>query len=166
LNLQGVNGREKTDRELELQAEGLSAIGKELTALGMRAAIHFHRDEMANDAREYRHIMDHVTDPSIGACFDVGWAACEGFAWDRFLDAYGGRVFDVHIRNYDDGRFTQSVEEGQIPYPELIRRLSAIGYSGWIVIELAYHDNVPLTRSFAENMNRSVWYLKGIASVV
>ena len=116
LNMAAPRGRPKTDKELQMQAAGLRALGKSLEKMGVRVAIHNHTPEMKHDAREFRYTMSEVDSDAIGVCLDVAWAAVAGVSPIALIHEVHHRLFDIHVRNVVDGWFTQSVPEGTISY--------------------------------------------------
>jgi inosose dehydratase len=157
-------GRDKTQAELDVQVEGLEAIGVGLSKLGMRAALHNHTPEMREDAREFRYVMRHVRSEAIGVCLDIAWALVAGVSPVELIHEIHPRLLDVHVRNVADGWFTETVPEGAISYAEILDLLDRYQYDGWLIVELAYDRRVQTTRSLRQNILRSVWYLKGILS--
>jgi len=164
LDMGTPHGRSKTEAELEVQVEGLEAIGAGLKALNMRAALHNHTPEMRENAREFRYVMGHVRSEAIGACLDLAWALVAGVSPLELIREVHPRLFDMHVRNVADGWFTETVPEGAISYAQIVNLLDQYGYDGWLIVELAYDDRVQTTRSLRQNTLRSVWYLKGILS--
>lgn len=166
LDMSSPKGRDKTDDELKIQVEGLNKIGAAFSVMGMRLAVHNHTPEMKNEAREFRYVMDNISEKSVGACLDIAWATMSGVSAVELINAYHHKLFDIHVRNFHDGNFTQSVTEGSIPYSEIFRLLKKYNYDGWLILELAYTDGVVVTRPFIENFSRSLWYLKGLTEAL
>jgi len=164
LNMHTPHGRGKTDEENALQAKGLQRLGDELEPEGVRIDVHNHTPEMKDDAREFRYLMDHVRSEAVGVCLDIAWATVAGVSPIALIDEYHDRVFDIHVRNVSSGVFTQAVPEGEISYADILGRLDRYDYRGWLVVELAYDPAVEVTRPFISNIERSVWYLKGMTA--
>jgi sugar phosphate isomerase/epimerase len=164
LNMATPHGRPKRENELEVQVRGLEAIGEEAAKMGVRIALHNHTPEMENEAREFRYVMGHVVRDAIGVCLDVAWAAVAGVSPLDLIHEIHPRLFDLHVRNLAEGWFTQSVPAGEISYAQVLDLLAQYRYDGWLVVELSYDDRVDVTRSFEQNITRSIWYLKGLVA--
>ena len=166
VNMAAPKGRDKTEDEVKTQAEGLNKIGRRLNASGIRIALHNHTPEMKNDAKELKYLMANLAEDNIGICLDISWADMAGVSYTDLIDQYHERLFEIHVRNNIDREqgFSQSVDEGIISYPAIHQQLGKLNYDGWYIVELAYMGGMKLTRSFKENMVRSIWYMKGIIS--
>jgi hypothetical protein len=63
----------KTDAQLEAQAQALDTLGREFRALGLTLAYHTHDAEMRASAREFHHMLL-ATDPAhVSLCLDTHW---------------------------------------------------------------------------------------------
>ena len=164
LDMATPEDRKKTDEELRVQVDALNKMGKELEKINMRVGIHNHTPEMENDAREFHYIMENLETDYVGVCLDIAWTVKAGVSPVELIKKYHEKIFDVHVRNIQDKEFTQEITEGSISYPRIIELLEKHDYNGWLVIELAYMEDTDVTRSFKENINRSIWYLKGLTS--
>ena len=164
LNLATPRERPKRKDELEVQVRGLETIGAEVAKMGVRIALHNHTPEMKDEAHEFRYVVGHVSSSAVGVCLDVAWAAVAGVSPVDLIGEVHPRLFDLHVRNVADGWFTQSVPEGTISYSQILGLLARYRYAGWLVVELAYDNRVDVTRSFEQNIIRSIWYLKGLVA--
>jgi len=155
----------KTDAELALQARFVSQLADALAKRGQHLILHHHDPEMANNAREWRHLL-HNTDPKkVGLCIDFDWVLQGGQEVFPLLKEAGSRVASFHLRNARNRVWTQSLDEGDYDYPALARFLQDGGFTGYLVVELAYRRDTKLTRSVAENLRLSREYVEKTFSV-
>ncbi len=155
----------KTEAELAFQARAVNRIAEILAKRGMRLIVHHHQPEMANNAREWRHLL-HNTDPKrVGLCMDYDWILQGGQEPFALLREAGARVDAFHLRNARGRIWTQSVGEGDYDYPALARFLRDNGFSGYLVVELAHHRDTQLTRPLGENLRLSREYVEKTFSV-
>jgi inosose dehydratase len=138
--------------EWEGFGERMTAIGDHVAAQGLRLAYHHHLGTVVEDAAEIDRFLEH-TGPNVGLTLDTGHAALGGIDPVQVIGAHPGRVVHVHCKDvrrsvFDrllarDGSFLDGVLDGMFTAPgdgdldfaRLIGALSAIGYSGWVVIE-------------------------------
>lgn len=149
-------GRDKTEEELRTQAEGLNRLGEALRRLGMRLLIHHHDPEMRQNARELRETI-RWTDPAlVGFCPDVHWMVRGGEDPIPLLEAMGERIEEVHLRQSVGGVWAEAFEgTGDVDYRQVAKTLATVGFSGWLIVELAYESRTPRTRPMGENLRRS-----------
>jgi inosose dehydratase len=142
----------KTDEELAVQAKYVNELAAELKRRDLRLLVHHHNPEMANHAREWRHLLQH-TDAAL--TIDVDWVYQGGQDALAILREAGKRVESLHLRNASGGVWTETVGEGDYDYTAVADYLRSIGYNGWLVVELAHRPNTKITRSLEENLRLS-----------
>ena len=71
---------EKTDSELNVQAESLNRMGRMLDEHGFQLRVHHHTPQLINNAREWYHILVHTDPEYVHICVDVDWAYEAGVA--------------------------------------------------------------------------------------
>lgn len=145
----------KTDAELQVQAEKINILAESISALGLRLALHHHSPEMADGAREWRHILKHTNPGEVFFCLDLDWVLQGGQDPFEILAEAGNRLLDLHLRNSRNGIWTESIEEGDIDFKKVGDTLKASGYTGYLTIELAREDGMTESRNLAENLKRS-----------
>jgi sugar phosphate isomerase/epimerase len=64
----------KTDAELQVQADSLNRMGQTLAQHGFELRVHHHTPQLMNNAREWRHILQHTDPQYVHICVDVDWA--------------------------------------------------------------------------------------------
>jgi inosose dehydratase len=53
--------QQKTDAELGVQADSLNRMGRALAQNGFELRVHHHTPQLAENAREWRHILHHTS---------------------------------------------------------------------------------------------------------
>jgi inosose dehydratase len=152
----------KTDAELEIQARSMNRLAADLKKRKLRLLIHQHDPEMANNAREWRHVLKN-TDPNlVGFSLDTHWVLRGGQDVMTIVKEAGTRIGDVHLRNSKNGVWLEELAGGDIDYREVARYLKEIAYRGWLTVELAWDANTEITRSLEENLKRSLAWTKSV----
>jgi sugar phosphate isomerase/epimerase len=65
----------------------------------------------------------------------------------EFIEQYGDRIVFVHLRNqYQDGKWSESLAEGDMDLGAIGRALRKANFSGDVVVELAHENNFEPTR--------------------
>ena len=132
--------------------ERMTQVGDYLAGQGLRLAYHHHLGTAVENADELDHFLRY-TGESVGLTLDSGHAALGGIDPLWVIEAHSDRIAHVHCKDvrrsvFDrlmerkgsfldgvlDGMFT-APGDGDLDFAELIRALSGIDYSGWIVIE-------------------------------
>ncbi len=159
------NAEAKTDAELALQADNLNKLAKELKKLGVRLMIHQHAPEMANGAKEWRHLLANTDPKLVDICLDVHWVLRGGQDPMTLLKECSSRLASLHLRNSSKGVWTEDFGDGDIDYRPVAEHLKSIGYKGYLVVELAWDKATEPTRSLDQNMKRSREYTEKIFDI-
>lgn len=158
-------GREKTDAELKVQGEYLNKMGRTLKEIGMAFYIHNHTPAIVNNARELRANCANTDPELVGLCLDTHWVLRGGVEPLGLMREYPNRLKSFHLRNSTDGIWMEDFGAGDIDHREMSRILGDIGYNEWLIVELAYERETPLTRSIQENSQRSREYVREVFGV-
>lgn len=78
----------------------------------------------------------------------------------RLLEDAGGRIIDIHLRNSQNGVWSETLGEGDLDYTKVKVLLDSVGYKGWYTVELAYEEETVRTRSLEENLRLSREYVR------
>lgn len=145
------------DRGQSRAAAG-QALGDWLLPLGDYAAqrnvsIAIENAQGARSAREMWAILDRISHPSIGCCWNVLNAWLIGESPYVSVPTLGSRIAYAHIA---DARITASgidrckLGEGEVPVEKFLTRLEGIGYEGWVTLDcgLASRPDSPDPREF------------------
>ena len=158
-------GREKTDAELATQASALDDLGAGLAELGLFFGVHTHAPEMSHNAREFRWNLDQTDSQKVGLCADVHWIYRGGADPYALVEHYAGRVVSTHLRNSTEAVWAECFCAGDIDYARIREVLDAVGYQGPLIVEIAWEERTPKTRSTLENLKLSREYLREVFSV-
>jgi len=163
INFNCAADENKSDEALRLQAENVNRLGRELQKRGMRLVLHNHTPEMAHDAREFRAMVS-LTDPKlVGFCLDIHWVKRAGRDPFEMIRLASGRIESVHLRNGNDGVWTEWLGEGKdINHRGAAQALKRAGFNGVLILELAYEQKTVQTRSLLENEARSRQYIEEV----
>jgi inosose dehydratase len=151
-------GAAKSQSELDIQAGALNRLGKALAAEGFQLRLHHHGVELENQAREVRHYLAHTDPKLVTFCMDVEFVYRSNMSPPAFIEEIGPRVTELHLRNRTNNSPLQSFEAGDIDYGAVARTLEKLKLKPLIVVELAYHDDTVITRSFPDNVRLSRLY--------
>ncbi len=142
---------EKSDRELETQARSLSRLGEYLAGEGVRLLYHAHDGEMRRDGREFRAMLDAVSDEDMGLCLDAHWiyrgAGNRAEVVNDYVDRYLDRIETVHLRQSRNGVWTQTLGDGDLDWPALARHIVKSGRFPLGVLECAVEPGTEQTLS-------------------
>lgn len=152
----------KTDDELSTQADWLNRMGRTLAEHGLQLRVHHHTAELVEDAREWRHILHHTDPKVVTLCLDLEHAQHGGMDPNAMLREAGSRVTEVHLRNKKGETPTESFEDGDIDHYKIAATIRQLKLKPLIVVELAYHADTPITRSFEDNIRVSRLYAEKV----
>ena len=155
------NRERKSDEELGTQARHVNQLAEALASRGMRLILHHHNPEMAENAREWRHLLAN-TDPKVGICMDIDWVIRGGRQPLALLKEAGSRLVDLHLRNAQGGVWTESLAEGDYDYPAVAAALREQGFDGYLTVELAHEKGTRITRSLEEDLKLSRLYAEKV----
>ena len=149
---------QKTDEELDIQAKYVDQLGAELHQQGMKLALHHHTPELVDNAREWRHLLQHTNPRRVYCCVDVHWAYRGGQEVMTFIRETGDRLVELHLRNSKEGVWMEDYGPGDIDYQKVADYLRGIRFKGYLVVELAYEKGTQITRSLDEDLRLSRIY--------
>jgi inosose dehydratase len=152
----------KSDAELDFQARSVGRLGRELRKKGFRLILHHHDPEMAEGAREWRHLLEHT---DAGLCLDTMWIARGGQNVMEIVRQAGDRLVSLHLRNLRHGVCTEAFGDGEIDYRELAAYLRQRNFRGWLVVELFHEEGTAVTRPLEENLRLSRRYAQEVFGV-
>ena len=145
----------KTDAELEVQTKAVDDLGRRLRQQSLRLLVHEHAPELAENAREWRHML-HGTNPKhVSICLDVHWVSRGGQDVMTLLQEAGPRIGSLHLRNSRNGVWLEELADGDVDYAPVASYLQKQGFQGYLVVELAWEAATVHTRDLTENLRRS-----------
>ena len=142
----------------------LPYVDKKVKEYDFNYAIHLHGPDIATypDATDvWNHT--HMLDPRIGMCLDVGHDLRNGCDPVADLKKYRARVFDVHIKDVTDAsKAGKGIElgRGKIDFPELIRMLREVNYTGVCSLEYEKDMKDPFL-----GIAESIGYFKAVSDI-
>ena len=152
----------KTDAELAIQADSLNRMGRALAQHRLELRVHHHTPQLADNAREWRHILRNTDPEYVHVCVDVDWAYEAGFEPIPFLREVGSRLREIHVRSAIRKVWLEDLEDSDIDYRRVAEYLSQEGLAPLIVVELAYRPNTAVTRSLEEDLRLSRLYAEKV----
>jgi inosose dehydratase len=155
----------KTDDELAVQADAVNRLAREMKQRGLRLFIHQHAPEMAENAREWRHILKNTDPKLVEFCLDTHWVLRGGQDVMTLLGECSGRLGAVHLRNSKNGVWLEDFSDGDIDYGKVADRLRKIGFRGYLMVELAYDKETAITRPLVDSLRISREYAEKVFGV-
>lgn len=153
---------QKSESELDLQASLLNHMGRELKSAGLRLNVHHHSPEMAENAREWRHILKNTDPALVSLCIDLDWVHQGGQDPLAILQEAGDRVAELHLRNSRGKLWLEALEDGDIDYRHISAYLNRQRLRPLLVVELAYRPETTVTRPLVEDLRSSRKYAERI----
>ena len=139
----------KSDAQLLTQARALDALGAKLRDLDMVLAYHNHDAEMREGAREFHHMMLGTDPANVRLCLDAHWvyrgAGNSQVALFDIVKLYAGRIVELHLRQSDQGIWSETFGPGDIDYARLAETLLSQNIRPHIVMEQAAEAGTPHT---------------------
>jgi len=172
LNLEKVGGRtmgtsvgnarhKKTEEELDAQAEVLTHLitfGKDH---GVVLNLHNHTYEVEDDMHDLRGTLKRIPDAPLGP--DLNWCIRGGVDPLDFISEFGDRMVFAHVRNqYVNGKWSESMAEGDMDYEAIGKALKDIKFTGDLVIELAHERDSKPTRPLRFSLKMSRDYVREV----
>ena len=153
---------QKTDEELTVQASSLNYLGQILKRNGFELRVHHHTPELVDNAREWRHILQHTDPKYVALCLDLDWVHQGGLKPLDLLKEAGNRVHEIHVRNAKDRLWLEDLEDGDVDYREIAAFMKQEKLKPLVVVELAYRDNTTITRPLVEDLRLSRIYAEQV----
>jgi inosose dehydratase len=164
--IQWGGAENKNDAQLRAQAAALNRLGEALSQLGLTLAYHNHDIELRQAAREFHHMMLGTNPRYVGLCLDAHWiyrgAGNSSVALFDVLRLYAARVKELHLRQSDQGVWSETFGPGDLDYPALARELAQAKVQPHLVLEVAVEKGTPKTMSPFEAHRRSVAYARQV----
>jgi len=156
----------KTDKQLKIQAAALDKLGARLKQMGLTLAYHNHDIELRNAAREFHHMMVGTDPANVTLCLDAHWiyrgAGNSQVALFDVVKLYGPRITELHLRQSQNGVWTEAFGPGDIDYARLADDLLKIGVRPLLVLEQAVEAGSPNTMTAVEAFQRSTQYTRQV----
>lgn len=139
----------KNDDQIKFQGESLNKLGEALSKEGLVLAYHNHDPELRLAGREFHHMLN-ATDPlHVKFCLDSHWiyrgSGDSNVALHDILKLYGDRIVELHIRQSQNGVWTETFGDGDIDYTSIVETLTTMSIHPLVTIEQAVEENSPST---------------------
>jgi inosose dehydratase len=151
------NGR-KSDEQLRIQVANINRLGRQLKSRGMRLSLHHHAPDMLENAREWRYMLSNTDPQLVWMCPDPDWIRYAKLDVMTLIREAGKRIGDIHLRNSENGVWTEDLGPGEVDYPAMAKFLKEIKYDGFLCVELGHARDTRITRSLEDNLRRSREY--------
>lgn len=156
----------KTDEQLKAQAIALNLLGKELKSIGIKLAYHNHDMEMRESAREFHHMLTGTDPDNVYLCLDAHWiyrgSGNSQVALFDIVDLYADRIVELHLRQSQNGIWSEVFGEGDIDYMRLANILKKKNLKPHLVIEQAAEEGTPNTMNSVEAIGKSLINVKEV----
>jgi L-ribulose-5-phosphate 3-epimerase len=106
---------------------------------------------------KYAALIERISDPAVGAYYDVGNAAAQGYDCARDIARLGGLIKGVHAKDRLLRGGTVALGQGAARYPEVVRALQEMAFRGTLVLQTAFGPDY--THDAARNLRfiRELW---------
>ena len=176
-------GRITPEMSLDEAGWGVFARGADTVArrvmdeTGLRTVFHHHIGTWVETPAETARLMEMTDSETLGLVFDTGHWAFGGGDPLADIEAFTDRIWLVHFKDHDPDVAAQSRQygwdgpasvgqgifpelgRGDVDFPGVLRKLEAIAYDGWIVVE---QDVLPGLGTPLESATRNRNYLRKI----
>lgn len=161
---------DKSDDQLETQAQSLTKLGTRLGQMGLTLAYHNHDIELRNAAREFHHMMIGTDPDSVKLCLDAHWiyrgSGNSQVALFDITSLYAQRVVELHLRQSRNFIWSEVFGEGDIDYKRLFGLLAAERTQVHYVLEQAVEEGSPHSVGALESHRRSNRFIRTLLSSV
>jgi len=149
----------KTEEQLDAQAELLEKIIEFGKSKGVVLNLHNHTYEVEDNLHDLKGTLKRIPDVKLGP--DLNWLIRGGVDPLSFLKKYQNQIVFMHLRDESkNGRWSESLGEGDVNFRNIGKTLRKINFSGDIVVELAHEDDFATSRSIAESLKMSREHVK------
>ena len=155
----GSAGQPKTPEQFDVQADTLREVMAICEANRVVLNLHNHTYEVENNLHDLRGTLERVPDVKLGP--DLNWLLRGGVEPVDFIRRYRGQIVFLHLRDqHADGRWPESLGEGDMDYAAIGEALREIGFDRDAVIELAHERDFELSRPLRESLKMSRDYVR------
>ena len=153
----------KSDAQLQIQAQALNQLGSKLRDMDMVLAYHNHDIEMRESAREFHHMMLGTDPKNVSLCLDAHWiyrgAGNSEVALFDIVNLYADRIVELHLRQSHEHIWSEVFAPGDIDYLKLAEELKSRNLTPHLVLEQAVETGTPHTMGTIEALRQSLAYV-------
>jgi|GEM_PF-3345393 len=117
------------------KGDELNRAGEVCARIGVRLAVHNHREETLRGWSEFRLLAEKTNPSTVSFFVDVGHSAVTGEDPVPFLRDYHWRIPAIHVRDHQ-GEKQAAVGAGTINYQAIAEGLGSRRWGGWLILEL------------------------------
>ena len=151
--------RLKTENEFDAQAELLQKLILIGNKNGVVLNLHNHTYEVENNFHDLKGTLKRIPDIKLGP--DLNWLLRAEVDPISFLNEYKKNIVFIHLRDQlQNGKWPESLGEGDVDFKEIGNTLESIDFAGDLVIELAHEGNFVPTRPIKESLKMSREYMR------
>lgn len=119
------------------QLNCISAIAQRAKDEGVKTA--FHPNSSYGSAfrtqEDYDYMLNYIGKTYVGYCPDAGHIAHGNMDPVKLISDYSSLVSHVHFKDMDSEGVWQSMGQGCIDFPQIVKHLNQADYKGWIMVE-------------------------------
>ena len=150
----GAAPKPKTPEQFDAQVELLFKIMAICDANNVVLNLHNHTYEVQDNMHDLRGTLERIPKVKLGP--DLNWLLRGGVDPVEFIHKFGKQIVFLHLRDQKaDGKWAESMGEGDMDYAAIGQALRDIGFAGDAVIELAHERDFELTRPLRESLKMS-----------
>jgi inosose dehydratase len=125
------------EEDYRLLGEGLEKVVSIADEIGLIASFHPHLGTCVESPEQIAKTFEHT---GINFCPDTAHLAAGGGDSADLIKTHGDRIKYVHLKDYADGDFLP-LGKGGLDFGRIMGALDAVGYDGWITVELDAYDD-------------------------
>jgi sugar phosphate isomerase/epimerase len=125
-------------KALQLFIEGLKPVAEHAERAGVLLLIEPEPGLLIETADQFLELMQHLDSPALGLNFDIGHFYCVGDEPAPTVHRLAPHIRHFHLEDIAATRVHHHLVpgEGAIDFAATFRAIRAIGYTGWVTIEL------------------------------
>ena len=132
-----------TDEQMQRLIVGCREVLDEAEKFSMPLAFEPEPGMLIESMVDFFQLNERIAHPLFGLTIDIGHLQCvEGQSIPEILKTWSHQIFNIHIedmkRNVHDHLF---FGEGEIDFPEVMKAIAEINYTGGVHVELSRHSH-------------------------
>lgn len=131
------SNREQLQRRQRDLLRCVNEIGRRAAEQGVVASFHPNSPpgSLFRTGEDYKVMFDGLDSRVIGYTPDAGHIACGGMDVAEVFELYRPFIRHVHFKDASASHVWESMGEGIIDFPRIVKHLHDTGYNGWIMVE-------------------------------
>jgi sugar phosphate isomerase/epimerase len=123
---------------LKLFVEGLKPVAEHAEREGVLLLVEPEPGLLIETADQFLELMQHLDSPAIGLNFDIGHSYCVGDDPATTIPRVASYIRHFHLEDIAATRVHHHMipGDGAIDFTAALRAIKAIGYDGWVTVEL------------------------------